>query len=82
MKREFNRKGGAGSARRVTVRAKNLTGKRDAQVCDPDAVQLTRFAKKPIRTGSESMKSVLLVDDEDEPALSPGDNWLPRTIGQ
>jgi hypothetical protein len=28
MKREFNRKGGARSARRVTVRAKNFAGKR------------------------------------------------------
>jgi hypothetical protein len=57
------------------------------QVCGVDAVQLTRFAKKPIRTGSESMKSVLLVDattlaDAIESALSPGDNWLPRAIGQ
>jgi hypothetical protein len=55
-------------------------GKATTQVSGVDAVQLTRFAKKPIRTGSESMKSVLLVAIES--ALSPGDNWLPRAIGQ
>ena len=42
------------------------------QVCGVDAVQLTRFAKKPIRTGSESMKSVLLVDDDNTVLLGTG----------
>jgi hypothetical protein len=55
------------------------------QVYGVDAVQLTRFAKKPIRTGSDQMKSVLdatTLADAIESALSPGDNWLPRAIGQ
>jgi hypothetical protein len=29
-------------------------GRATIQVCGVDAVQLTRFAKKPVRTGSES----------------------------
>jgi PleD family two-component response regulator len=47
-------------------------GRAATQVYGVDAVQLTRFAEKPIRTGSESMKSVLLVDDDNTVLLGTG----------
>jgi CheY-like chemotaxis protein len=80
MNREFNRKERARSARRVTVRTKNYVWagrahgpvRATTKVYGVDAVQLTRFAKKPIRTGSESMKSVLLVDDDNTILLGTG----------
>jgi hypothetical protein len=82
MKREFNRKGGARSARRVTVRAKNFAGERGGSSLRRRCRSTHQVCQKTDPHRKRIMKSVLLVDDDDESALSPGDNWLPRAIGR